>query len=352
MVQSGADFLVIKNHFHAQVLTMTTGALQSAKPLVTVITVTMNSQETIGQCIDSVLREAGSGLDLEMIVVDNGSKDNTLQIVKEKGVQLIIEQTNLGFCAANNNGVHKASGQYILFLNPDAMITPEYLVQGIDLLKAEPKVGFLTGKVLRMYPDGSPVLSGGYPVFDTAGINLRANRQAVDIGMGEEDHGQYDRPAIVSAICGAVCLCKAEVLAELAVDGEVFDELFFIYKEDVDLGWRAQRLGWTCLYTPKIVAYHARGWQSGLQTRSSIPKQLRFHSYKNRRMMILKNEKLSSLPVSFFPIIGFEIASLCYLIINEPYLLETYNFILRNLRHILRWRHEIQSRAQGKRGIP
>jgi GT2 family glycosyltransferase len=314
--------------------------------LVSVVIVTYNNATTIGLCLDSLLEEHKSCIDVEIIVVDNASTDETVQKVEAKGIRPIKSQINLGFCGGNNLGLRQVRGDYVLLLNPDAMITKGYLTKAVFILQSDPRIALMTGKVLRMNPDGAPFIVNGYAMIDSTGIHLKPNRQAVDIGMGELDKGQYDRPAYVSAVCGAVCFCRVEALSELTIDGQVFDELFFAYKEDVDLGWRAHRLGWTCYYTPEIVAYHARNWKGDNLARSSIPLEVRYHSFKNRRITILKNENVAGFLCNCLPIMGFEIFALGYAIFRDAYLLKAYKDIWRNLPRIYHWRREINERAK------
>ena len=204
----------------------------------------------------------------------------------------------------------------------------------------------LAGKVQRINDKGELVLRDGAHIIDSIGIELLRNRQAVDIGSGESDHGQYDEERKVFGVSEAVCFSRSKALMDAMVDGQVFDETFFAYKEDVDLSWRLNKLGWESLYSPSLSAFHARGWKYSFKDRENIPRAIRFHSFKNRRLMILKNETFSSFLRDIFPILWFEIQSLIYILFNEPFLIKSYWRILQEIPHILHWRNSIKIKIQ------
>jgi len=303
---------------------------------ISVVIITHNHEKWIHFCLDSLMGTQQS-YDLEIILIDNASTDGTLTVVeKYPAVQIIRCLTNQGFCASNNLGIDLSKGEYILLINPDSMVDKNYLTSAIHTLQTHPEVALLAGKVLRMDVNAQPVLQGGLPLIDTAGIEMYSNRQAVDIGQGETDHGQYDQEGEVFGVSAAVCLCRRDALLEVAIDGQVFDNAFFAYKEDVDLSWRLRLGGWKCWYTPGAVAYHARGWQSGFKKRQQIPQYVRYHSFKNRRLMILKNETLRSFLPNALPILWFELRAFVYVLLREPFLLKAYWQVLKDLPRLLR----------------
>ena len=117
---------------------------------ISVIIVTWNAQKYIKTCLNSVLKQ--ENLNLEIIIVDNGSTDRTLEILKSSGlgVTLIKNRDNKGFCTANNQGIDISSGKYIFTLNSDVILEPEYIMRLKNCLEANPKVGMNQGKFLRM----------------------------------------------------------------------------------------------------------------------------------------------------------------------------------------------------------
>jgi GT2 family glycosyltransferase len=309
-------------------------------PMISVIIVTWNSAGSIRLCLDSIFEQLGD-FEVETILVDNASSDQTLVYASQyAGINTIPNPENLGFCRGNNIGIAQAHGDYILLLNPDACLKSDYLQMIIPHIERDPNIALITGKVLLMSVDGLPLLRDGLPVIDTVGIRLKRNRQAEDIGKGEIDQGQYERPGEVFGVSGAVCLCRRQALEEAKVEGQVFDEAFFAYKEDVDLSWRLRLLGWKCYYTPNAIAYHARGWRPKTN-RNDIPRMTRYYSFRNRRLVILKNDSLSRFLRDFFHIVTFELGSFSFALLREPFLLKTYGELLRNLPLIFRWRKAI-----------
>ncbi len=313
---------------------------------VSVILVTWNSADVLPLALQSL---AAQNIPLEIIVVDQASGDGSADVARAfPATHVIAAGGNLGFCGGNNLGLKAASGEFVLLLNPDAVLTPGYVQCACEALTANPQAALFTGKVLRMTPAGEPISADGQAVIDTTGIQLHANRQAVDRGQGEPDHGQYDEPGRVFGVCGAVLFARTAALREAAVDGEVFDEAFFAYKEDVDLSWRLRHLGWQAIYDPAALAYHARGWKTTPGARGEISRSTRYHSFKNRRLMILKNETWKTFLRSALPILAFEVAALGYALLREPYLLPAYGEIRQYLPRIRQWRREIARKIAEK----
>jgi GT2 family glycosyltransferase len=125
------------------------------------------------------------------------------------------------------------------------------------------------------------------PVFDSTGIYFTPNQRHFDRGSREPDHGQYERPEYVFGATGAACLYRRAMIDDISIDGEFFDPDFFAYREDADVAWRAQLLGWKCLYTPLARAYHVRVVLPA--NRRSLPAVINMHSVKNRWLLRIKN---------------------------------------------------------------
>ena len=313
--------------------------------LITVVIVAWNSADTLRLCLDSVIEQQGD-FETDVILVDNGSSDNSLEIAESyPRVKVIRNETNLGFCRANNQGITQAEADYVLLLNPDARLGKDYLRTLLGTVQESPEAALATGKVYLMRGDGQAICQDGLPVFDSVGIELKRDRQAVDIGRGEPDQGQYDQTRQVFGVSGAVCLCRRQALREAMVDDQVFDNLFFAYKEDVDLSWRLGLFGWKCLYVPGAIAYHARGWRPGI-SRDEIPRPTRYHSFVNRRLAILKNDTWRTWLPDLIPILWFEALSLGYAVTREPFLLKGYWAIITQLPRIKRWRQAIHRKRR------
>ncbi len=225
-------------------------------------------------CFDSALGQ--DGVELELVVIDNAADAETKRIIERyrRFIRLVENRRNVGFARANNQGIDVASGEYVLFLNDDATLTPDYCRQLVDRLEARGELGSAVGKLKK---DENTI--------DSAGIVLnRAKMSPYDRGEGERDAGQYDIEREVSGATCAAAMYRMRTLLDCRIMGEIFDEDFFAYYEDVDLAWRAQVLGWRCLYVPTAVAYHPRRGPLGR------PWWIKKHLIVNRYFCYIKNE--------------------------------------------------------------
>lgn len=222
-------------------------------PEVAVCIVTYNSEPDIGPALQAVLAQ---GMETEIHVWDNASRDGTVaEVAKFPAAQLHTDSLNLGFCAANNRLIALTETPYLLFLNPDTRLRPGCLAALLATLKnAPPTVAGVGPKMLK------PAPPGGNPVIDSVGIALsRRNLSPHDRGQGEPDQGQYDRPGPAFGSSFACALWRRSAIEKLRINGNFLDEDFFAYYEDVDVCWRAARLGFSFLYEPRAVCEHRRG---------------------------------------------------------------------------------------------
>jgi GT2 family glycosyltransferase len=129
--------------------------------------------------------------------------------------------------------------------------------------------------------------------------------------------GQYERPEQVFSVCGAAVLFRKAMLEDVRIEGEYFDEDFFAYKEDVDICWRAQLMGWSSFYTPSAIAYHLRGWKRR-DDRRRVPWVRKYHSFKNHYLMMIKNEIPTLFRRDFLPILWLGVRAVVYITLMEP----------------------------------
>lgn len=246
---------------------------------IAVIIVNYNAGPLLAQCLRSL--ESQTFSDFEVLIVDNASADDSLASVEATGrVQVIRNDVNLGFAAAQNQGMRLAQGRYLMPLNFDIVLAPAFLAEVVSAMESGERVGSVSGKMLRMTPDGQPT-----DVIDNAGLLLPRRRFPAHRGGGEKDAGQYDRPALVFGAMGAAALYRREMLDDIAYRGQYFDESYFMWYEDIDLDWRARLRGWDCVYTPGAVAYHVGDPHGHGRSRFGAETSMR-----NRWKMILSNE--------------------------------------------------------------
>jgi GT2 family glycosyltransferase len=219
--------------------------------LVSVVILAFNGKGYIKDCLSSVL--AQSYPNIEVIVVDNASEDGTPELVAEQfpSVTLIKNSSNLGFAAGNNVGIRLAHGDYIALLNQDAKAEHHWLEELIKAAEVDERVGMCASKLLYMAEPG---------ILNSAGFLFYKDLSAVHRGIGCVDNGQYDRQEETFAAHGAAALYRGRILEEIGL----FDEDYFLYWEDADLGWRARFAEWKCVYVPTAVVYHARSTHTGL----------------------------------------------------------------------------------------
>lgn len=309
------------------------------KKKVTIQIVTYNSEKDIIKCIDSINQQTYPNI--EVIVIDNKSTDKTVDLLSSKynDIKIILNNKNLGFCKGHNIGFREGKGDYVIVLNPDVTLDKHFVEEVVKGMEENPEVGLISGKILRMKQDFTTT-----DIIDSTGIVMARNRRAYDRGQGEKDKGQYDEKSNIFGVCGAAAVYRREMLEDIKIDNEYFDENFFAYKEDVDLSWRAKLLGWKCLYVPSAIAYHKRGWKKS--SRKEIPLFLRIHSIKNRYLTIIKNDNIISYLKDFPFILAFDIGVFLYCLFKEPKTLKYILYTIKLLPDTIKKRKHIKIKAK------
>jgi len=252
---------------------------------VSVVLITFHSAAYLPRCLSGIQQQTPS--DLELIVVDNASADDSLALISGSALRptVIRNDVNRGFAAAANQGIRASTGEFVTLLNPDVYLEPEYILALRDELQHRGgQWGAATGKLLR--GKGTSIEPTG--IIDSKGIRMTRSGRHLDIGSGQPDRDEAPEPVEVFGVSGAAAMYRREFLNDVAIDGEYFDEDFFVYREDADLAWRARLLGWRALYVPKAIAYHVR--RVTPEVRGSLPPELNLHSVKNRFLLRVKNE--------------------------------------------------------------
>ena len=308
---------------------------------VSVTVVTHNSEPFIARCLDSVLAQNWGPL--EIIVVDNASQDRTASILADykQHLQIIYNRENRGFSAAQNQAICKASGEWILTLNPDVVLDSNFVSHLVQAGNRNRDIGTVCGKLLSVSPnfETSPERR-----LDSAGIYFTPTFRHFDRGMNLPDGDEYNGAAFVFGATAAAALYRNRMIQDISVAGEFFDEDFFLYREDADVSWRAQLQGWQCLYLPEAVGYHVRRVFPG--RRQEIPEEINRHCVKNRFLMRIKNATLRLYLRNFLPATARDIGILAYCLLAERKSLGAFSFVLRNWRRTLLKRRIIQQRRR------
>ncbi len=250
-----------------------------------VIIVTHNSERVLPRCLAALfcqLRQVDS-----CIVVDSGSLDpeRHQQICLQSGGAVrFVAVENRGFGAGNNIGFaclkekKTARDDIVLFLNPDVFLANDVVEKICAIFAQNPRAGAIGGTLLgydlhQQQPSGR---------IDSTGIFRRWYGRWYDRDQGKFEQSRQGCEQ-VPALCAALMACRIEALRDvIRTNGGVFDEHFFLYKEDIELSFRLRRNGWQLFYCPEIRAYHCRGWSS---QRTRMPYSLRLISAKNEILL-------------------------------------------------------------------
>jgi GT2 family glycosyltransferase/glycosyltransferase involved in cell wall biosynthesis len=214
-------------------------------PAVSVVTLNLNGRSLLGDCLDSLAAQDYPRDRFEVILVDNGSTDDSVPYVQEAypWVRIFEAGRNLGFAGGNDLGVRMATGDYVAFINNDARADPHWLRAMVDVLETDPQIACAASKMLGQ--DGKRI------DFVGTGMNLYGRAFQVDAGLPVAP-GFHDETCDALAPCGGAMMIRRDVFEQ--VGG--FDEDFVAYFEDIDLGWRLWILGYRVLFVPAAIVYH------------------------------------------------------------------------------------------------
>jgi GT2 family glycosyltransferase len=278
---------------------------------------------------------------LDVCIIDSDSSDNSVALAERllPKAKLIRRDTNVGYAAGHNQAIRTSRSDYLLALNPDVRLMPDYVSRLVEAIESDPQVGMAQGKLLN-----ARLLDGVLQpenTIDSAGLWVSKTRRNGDRGIGEPDAGQYDQAQDIFGAAGAAPFYRRKMLEDIRLGDEYFDETFFLYREEVDLAWRAQWRGWRCRYVPTAVAYHTRSYSP--RTRREQPTWLRQLQYRNRYLMLVKNDSMQNMLWHLPYLIATEVAALAYLLLAERELLPCYVDVLRHLPQMLRKRRTIMA---------
>ena len=220
-------------------------------PVVSAIVVNYNGGEMLQDALGSLLAQTWPGL--EVILVDNASTDGSVESAQRRFGDRIVtvrNPRNEGFAGGNNTGFAAARGDWMFLLNPDAVCDPDVIAELMRFAADKPNVGQLACRVVRADQPN---------FFDSVGLLLYPDGVSRSRGWQEKDQGQYDRAEEVLAPHGCACALRKTMLDEIGV----FDEDFFCYFEDLDLGVRGQLAGWKCWYVPDARVRHVKSATAG-----------------------------------------------------------------------------------------
>lgn len=281
-----------------------------------------------------------------VVVIDNACTDRTVTLCEELGADLVRLRERVSYAAAMNAGLAQTGGDdAVLLLNADCVLDPGFLAAARPQLD-RPGVGSVAPRLIRA--TGMSV-EERLDVLDAAGMVVDGRRKNALVGHGDPV-GSRARAADCFGGDGACVLYRREVLDGCAVGAEVFDEDMELWASDADLAWRAQLLGWRCRYEPSAVAWHQRFYSP--TTRAALPAAHRRLQFRNRLLMIAKNETGQSLARDWWRILAWEVLALGFAVLRERTLLRGYVEFARLLPRALERRRVIQPRRARGRRVP
>ncbi len=226
---------------------------------VSVVVVTWNRRDLLKSCLQSLTLQRFKQR-FEVVVVDNGSEDGSADMLEQEfstcpvfRLKIIRNRENRGFCAANNQGFAASQSALIALLNNDAEAEPDWLAELAGAFEGRPEIGMAASKIL-VHEDPQRIDKVGHLIYPDGQNRGR--------GSGELDTGQYDQTEEVLWPDGCAAMYRHAMLDQIGG----FDEDFFAYADDADLGLRARIAGWKCLYIPDAVVRHHRGATLGVRS--------------------------------------------------------------------------------------
>ena len=310
---------------------------------VTVTVVTYNSGRFIKRCLESVLEQKYENF--EVVIVDNASTDGTADILEQFSdrCRIYYNSENLGFAAAQNQAIALSQAEWILTLNPDVLLMPDFIQALVEAGQLDPKGGTVCGKLLTIratfdLPEKQLV--------DSTGIYFTPTLRHLDRGSQEVDNGHYLSFEYVFGATAAAALYRRAMIEDISIQGEFFDPDFFVYREDADVAWRAQLMGWRCIYTPMARGYHVRNVLPG--NRRALPAVINMHSVKNRFLLRIKNMTPNLYRRNWLSITGRDLVVVGACLLHEHTSLRAFAYLARNWKRVWAKRQEIMGRRRVK----
>ena len=298
---------------------------KNTSSLTSIIVLNYNAGNLLLDCIKSIYKTEIHKF--EVIIVDNVSTDNSHKKCKEKfpQIRLIENKENLGYCEGNNIGIKNAKGEFIVILNPDTKVEPNWLEK---LFKTYKKFGegLYQPKILAFEDN----------LFESGGNMLQIFGFGYSKGRGIQDKGQFDESCEIGYASGACLFTKTDILKKIGL----FDPFIFLYHDDLDLGWRAAQLGIKSYYAPESKIYHAGSYNYKWSGKKF------YWLERNRHYCLLTHFSKKTFYKMLPSIILIEIMMIIFYISKGfgKMKFDAYVDILKNLDHINKKYHEFENK--------
>jgi GT2 family glycosyltransferase len=280
------------------------------KPLVSIITVNFN-QATVTNALLASLSRIGAP-SFEVIVVDNASKDNNYTLIDTSYafVKLVRSDVNLGFAGGNNLGLKSAQGTYLLFLNNDTEVNPDFMLPMTGLFEKDHHVGAVSPKI-RYYEQSDTLQYAGFSPMNPFTLRMHA------IGFKEKDTGQYDLVRETPFAHGCAMMVKQEVIEKV---GSMHEE-YFLYYEEHDWSTRIRKAGYRIMYQPASLVLH----KESISIQKDSP--LKVHYLQRNRILYMRKNihgPAMLIPLIYLLCISIPKNILTYLVKQKKQFLSAY----------------------------
>jgi GT2 family glycosyltransferase len=261
--------------------------------MVLVVVVNWNGTRIVGECLGGLRRQIYR--DFSVVVVDNGSSDDSVEFVRTSypEVNVISLPENLGFCVANNIAMRGIERRYVALLNNDAVPEPSWLGTLVETLETVPEAGFAASKML-LWHDRKKIDRAG-DAYTRAGTGRLRGRGS--------PASKYDDREWIFGACAGAALYRTSMLSDIGF----FDEDLFLLYEDVDLSFRAQLMGYRCLYVPQAIVYHRASGSIVHDSPVSV-----YYSHRNLEWVYIKNMPKRLIVKTIIPHLIYNIGALVY----------------------------------------
>jgi hypothetical protein len=296
--------------------------------------------DMLEKCLESVFNT--NYQNFQVVLVDNGSNDRSCEHAAkfhEGKVRLVRSNANLGFAAGNNIALRQVRADYVVLLNDDVIVDPDWMAELVSEAERDSTVGACQPKLRSLRDPRFFEYNGACGgMLDVYGVPLARGRI---FDLAEEDNGQYDKVVEIFWASGAALFLRGGVVREVGL----LDEMFYAHMEEIDLCWRIRLSGYKVLSVPKSVIYHLGGG-------TSLPEKF-YLKHRNNLITLMKNYGRWSL-LRFLPLrIVQDFFSFAYYLIKKETartvpVLRAYSWLLKNLRSVLSSRYAVQRQRKVK----
>ncbi|WP_205696645.1 glycosyltransferase family 2 protein [Conexibacter sp. SYSU D00693] len=307
----------------------------------TILVLSVDEAPYLEHCLPAAVAQPDS----EVVVIDNACTDRTRTVCEEHGVRVVGLRERVSYAAAMNAGLAATSGPAVLVLNADCVLDPGFLAAAAPRLE-DPAVGSVAPRLIR---STSMEPADRLDVLDAAGMTIDRRRKNSLVAHGEPASSRTTQGEAFGGD-GACVLYRREVLDACAVGKEVFDEDMALWATDADLAWRARTLGWRCVYEPRAVGWHKRFYSP--TTRGALPAEHRTLQFRNRLLMVVKNDTPGALLRDLPFWLTWEVLAFGHALLRERTLLRGYVDFWRLAPRARRRRAILRERRGGRASAP